>query len=106
MDEYKIGDLIEATVILGGRERRELLSYQPDPGPDEDLFPWQRLERGERDDFTAYFSAEELADVKRLVTLPVLTRDEVITLLSNAYSPDTISGQVDAVMALIAGGKR
>lgn len=104
MDEYEIGDLIEATVILGGRERHELLAYQPDPGPDEDLFPWQRIERGEQDEFTSYFSAEELANVKRLVTIPAVTREQVIEALTD--QPDILASDAAADAVLTLFGQR
>lgn len=102
MDEYQIGDLVEATLVLDGREHRELLSYQPEPGVIRDRYPWLRLERGQRDAFTTFFATGDLTDIVPLVAVPLLSREQVVDALDpRAYGDVTVDAQTTEVLRLM-----
>jgi hypothetical protein len=106
MDEYKIGDLIEATINVSSIEKVRIRAvYVPD-GEDDNL-PFRRLVPN-ASPAEQWFGFHELDDIVRLVAVPAVTREQVIEALTD--QPDILASDAaaDAVLSLFgqAGGKR
>jgi hypothetical protein len=109
MDNYKTGDLVEATIIEQGERKRVPLTYIPDRSDEHgaDILPFRRLVPNDYSG-DGWYGFEEMTDIVRLVAVPVVTREQVIEALTD--QPDILASDAaaDAVLSLFgqAGGKR
>jgi hypothetical protein len=99
VSNYKIGELVEATVHLNGEVRRSILTYIPD-----DLYdsvPWRELVPNSAPG-GGWFAREDLSDIVPMVAVPRYSRRQVVDALDiPLYAADVIPEIADEVLRLM-----
>lgn len=98
-ENYQIGELVRADVVIRGKVERVLLTYIPDYPGDE--VPWRRLVPN---GVGGWHTTEDLANIERMVAVPVISREQLFSVVAcEAWSGN--AEIVDAVLALFEQGK-
>lgn len=92
-ETYEVGELVEADVIVSGKMVRILLTFIPDDAADE--VPWRALVPNSTG---GWFTSDDLANVRRMVAVPRVTRQQVVEAVTAPVTPTSTT--TDAVMRL------
>ncbi|SRR6266542_323718 len=99
MDEYQIGDLIEATVYHAGGFKRLVLAYVPDD--EEDYIHWRALVPNTWPG-GGWFADQDLEDIVPMVAVPRYSREQIVdTLAPECPDLTTAEDVADGVLRLM-----
>lgn len=104
-ENYQVGELVRADVVIHGKVERVLLTYIPDDT--DDGVPWRRLVPN-ADEAGGWHTTDDLANIERMVAVPVIGRDQIRSLVDywfNEHEANPSIGHdemiVDGVIALL-----
>lgn len=102
-ENYQVGELIRADVIVQGKVERVLLTYIPDHSYDD--VPWRRLVPNSVDS-GGWHTTDDLANIERMVAVPVISREQVIEALTDQPDIGASDAAADAMLRLFGQGQK